>query len=117
MTHLSRRRLLLGLLAVPAGVGAFLRAPLARAEHHPAMLCNDCGFGSRKDNCVKCGKWMGSTRIPARLCADHGFGSKKENCAHCGKWIGSHRQLAYVGNCCGFGSKQENCVLCDKWAP
>ena len=60
---------------------------------------------------------MGSTRIPARLCGDHGFGSKKDNCAVCGKWIGSNKQRAYIGDCCGFGSKKDNCVVCGKWAP
>ena len=112
----TRRKMLLGLLAVPAGAVVFLRSPLAHATHYDAQLCNSCGFGSKKDNCTKCGKWMGSTKIPARLCSDHGFGSKKDNCASCGKWVGSNHQLAYVGNCCGFGSKKDNCVICGKWA-
>ena len=112
---LSRRKFLTALVAVPAGVALF--PSVAHAEHYPAMLCGDCGFGSKKDNCAKCGKWMGSTKIPARLCGDHGFGSKKENCCVCGKWIGSSRQRACIGNCCGFGSAKENCVICGKWAP
>jgi len=38
-------------------------------QHHhsshggkPAILCSQCGFGSKKDNCVLCGKWVGSTK-------------------------------------------------------
>ena|SRR5688572_1083522 len=114
MTKPTRRQVLSALIAVPAGVSLFPR--LAHAEHYQAMLCGDCGFGSKKDNCAKCGKWMGSTKYPARLCGDHGFGSKKDNCASCGKWIGSSKQIAYVGDCHGFGNKKENCVVCGKWA-
>ena len=110
----SRRTFLKGLLAIPAGVA--LWPTVARAEHYPAMLCGNCGFGSKKDNCARCGKWMGSTRIPARLCGDHGFGSKKENCVECGKWIGSSGTRAFIGDCCGFGGKKDNCVICGKWA-
>jgi ribosomal protein L37E len=85
MHKLSRRTLLsrlplLGLAAVT------FHAAQALATHHPARLCNNCGFGSKKDDCAKCGKWMGSTKIPARLCDDHGFGSKKDNCVKCGRW-------------------------------
>ena len=71
---LIRRRTL---LAAPV----LLLARRARAEHYPAHLCADCSWGSKDDNCTKCGKWMGSTRIPARLCGEHGFGSRKDNCA------------------------------------
>jgi hypothetical protein len=59
---------------------------------------------------------MASTRIPARLCGDHGFGSKKDNCVVCGKWVGSSGTRAFIGDCCGFGSKKDNCVICGKWA-
>jgi hypothetical protein len=116
MKTVSRRKMLMGLIALPAGAAVLLRSPLAHATHYQAMLCGSCSFGNKKDNCVHCGKWMGSTKYPARLCSDHGFGNKKDNCASCGKWIGSTRELAYVGNCCGFGNKKENCVICGKWA-
>src|SRR5437016_5828350 len=82
----------------------------ALATHYPAKLCGDCSFGSKKDNCSRCGKWMGSTKIPARLCGDCGFGSKGDNCARCGKWVGSTKAEAYVCGDCGFGSKKDNCV-------
>ena len=80
-----------------------------------AMLCSSCGFGSKKDNCVICGKWMGSTRIPAYLCSSCGFGSKKDNCVLCGKWIGGSGVPACICGSCGFGSKKDNCVKCGKW--
>ncbi len=120
MSSTSRRAFLAKVFAVPAGA---LLAQQAHARgkgvltHYPARLCGNCGFGSKKDNCAKCGKWMASTRIPARLCSDHGFGSKADNCVTCGKWVGSNKQLAYVCGNCGFGSKKDNCVKCGKWAP
>src|SRR4051812_48706539 len=117
MRRTSRRRFLSTVIALPAGFAVALFAGRARAEHYAAKLCNNCGFGSKKDDCVKCGKWMGTTKIPARLCGEHGFGSKKDDCAKCGKWVGTHDQLAYVCNNCGFGSKKDNCVKCGKWAP
>ena len=112
MFKLTRRQLL---AAIGASVIALPRP--ARAEHYPARLCGDCGFGNKKDNCARCGKWMASTRIPARLCGEHGFGSKKDNCAVCGKWVGSNNQRAFICGDCGFGNKKENCVICGKWAP
>ena len=80
-----------------------------------AMLCSNCGFGSKKDNCVICGRWMGSTRIPAYLCSNCGFGSKKDNCILCGRWIGGSGVPACICNNCGFGNKKDNCVKCGKW--
>lgn len=105
------------ILAVPALAAGLLLPRRAHAEFYNALLCGDCSFGSKKDDCARCGKWIGSTRVPARLCSDHGFGSKKENCARCGKWVGSNSRRAFVCGDCGFGSKKENCVICGKWAP
>ena len=112
----SSRRRFLGLAAALPFAG-ILSARMAFAQHFSAKLCNNCGFGSKKDNCAKCGKWMGNTKMPARLCGDHGFGSKGDNCVVCGKWVGSAKIPAMIGNCCGFGSKKDNCVICGKWAP
>ena len=110
----SRRRFL---VEIPLLAGVLLAARSAHATHYPAKLCGDCSFGSKKDECAKCGKWRGSTSIPARLCSDHGFGSKGDNCARCGKWVGSSKAQAFVCGDCGFGSKKDNCVICSKWAP
>ena len=107
--------------AAIAALGGLYSAPRASAEgeliYHSAYLCNDCGFGNKKDNCCKCGKWRGSTSIPARLCNDCGFGNKKDNCCKCGKWCGSVKIPAYLCNDCGFGNKKDNCCKCGKWAP
>ncbi|HEY3447856.1 MAG TPA: hypothetical protein VGK67_15985 [Myxococcales bacterium] len=111
----TRRRFLAGMLLVPGAVT--LWPGEVRAAHHKALLCGDCGFGSKKDSCAKCGKWMASTRVPARLCSDCGFGSKSDNCVRCGKWVGSSAVKANVCGDCGFGSKKDNCVKCGKWAP
>ncbi len=111
----SRRQFLRALSAVP--FFGILAANTAWAQHFPAKLCNSCGFGNKKDNCARCGKWMGTTQIPAILCGDHGFGNKGDNCCVCGKWVGSATIRAHIGNCCGFGNKKDNCVICGKWAP
>lgn len=84
---------------------------------YPANMCNNCGFGNKKDNCCKCGNWMGSTKIPARICNDCGFGNKKDNCCRCGNWMGSTKIPANICNNCGFGNKKDNCCRCGKWAP
>ncbi|MGC4116763.1 MAG: hypothetical protein QM765_19830 [Myxococcales bacterium] len=103
------------MILVPAA--ATLWASESQATHYRAQLCGDCSFGSKKDHCAKCGKWVGSARMPARLCGDCGFGSKRDNCARCGKWVGSSGAPAHVCGDCGFGSKKESCVKCGKWAP
>ncbi|MDO4576321.1 MAG: hypothetical protein Q4D98_14030 [Planctomycetia bacterium] len=82
-----------------------------------AMLCSNCGFGNRKENCVKCGKWVGNNACPARLCSNCGFGSKKNDCVLCGKWIGNSGVPAVLCGNCSFGNKKESCVRCGKWAP
>ena len=55
-----------------------------------AMLCSSCGFGSKKDNCILCGRWIGGSGVPACICGNCGFGSKKDNCVKCGKWRGGN---------------------------
>ncbi len=82
-----------------------------------AQLCNNCGFGNKKDNCCKCGKWVANNGVPARLCNDCGFGNKKDNCVKCGKWVANNGVPAQLCNDCGFGNKKENCAKCGKWAP
>ncbi|MBK8260308.1 MAG: hypothetical protein IPK80_03100 [Nannocystis sp.] len=52
----------------------------------PAHLCNDCGYGAKKDNCCKCNKWLGDTKISAYLCNDCGYRTKKDNCCKCNKY-------------------------------
>lgn len=80
-----------------------------------AQLCNDCGFGSKKDNCVKCNKWVASSGSQAYLCGDCSFGSKKDNCVKCNKWVGSSGVKAQLCGDCSFGSKKDNCSKCNKW--
>ena len=85
------------------------------ATSYPAMLCINCGFGNKKDNCVKCGRWIANNGVPARLCVNCGFGNKKDNCVKCGKWIGTSGVPAMLCNNCAFGNKKNDCVLCGRW--
>ncbi|HWY38052.1 MAG TPA: hypothetical protein VNY73_05805 [Bacteroidia bacterium] len=80
-----------------------------------AQLCGNCGFGNKKDNCVKCDKWVASSGVKAQLCNDCGFGNKKDNCVKCGKWVASSTVPAQLCGSCGFGNKKDNCVKCGKW--
>ena len=85
MSNPSRRSLLRALPLLPFA-SLLVAESEALASHYPAQLCNSCGFGSKKDNCVRCGKWVGSHHQLAYLCGSCGFGSKKENCVVCGRW-------------------------------
>ncbi len=79
-----------------------------------AMYCNSCGFGNKKNDCVKCGKWVGSSSFPAYLCNSCGFGNKKNDCVKCGKWIGGSGIPAVICGSCGFGNQRNQCVKCGK---
>jgi len=50
-----------------------------------AQLCGQCGFGNKKDTCVKCGKTTFGRGVMAQLCGQCGFGNKKDSCVKCGK--------------------------------
>lgn len=32
-------------------------------SHTPANICNDYNWGSKKDNCIKCGSWMANDKL------------------------------------------------------
>lgn len=76
----------------------------------PACLCNNCSFGNKKDNCVKCSKFLGGSKNAAYLCGNCSVGSKKDNCAKCDKWMGGSKTVAMKCNNCGPGK----CVKCGK---
>jgi hypothetical protein len=80
-----------------------------------AKLCSSCGFGKKKNNCIKCGKQAGNGGAQAVLCNNCGIGGKKDDCVKCGKWAaGSGAKARLCGNC-STGSKRDNCVKCEKW--
>ncbi|MGI6401454.1 MAG: hypothetical protein ACOX0A_05000 [Thermoguttaceae bacterium] len=87
----------------------------AAAPRYKARLCNVCSFGSKAQNCVKCGKWAPSGFSQALLCGSCGFGSKDQYCVKCGKWTSSGYVDARLCINCGFGTKKDNCVKCGKW--
>lgn len=80
-----------------------------------AMLCFSCALGAKKENCVKCGKWISSSPTPAILCGFCGHGSNKENCVKCGIWVGSGGHPASLCfNCAYVGNRKDTCVKCGK---
>jgi hypothetical protein len=50
-----------------------------------AQVCSNCGSGSHKDDCIKCGKAIYSGAVMAQLCRDCGSGSKGQQCVKCGR--------------------------------
>ncbi|MFH2106813.1 MAG: hypothetical protein ABII22_06130 [Candidatus Micrarchaeota archaeon] len=75
-------------------------------------LCNDCGFGSGKDNCAKCGKWVGSLGSPAKICGN----CNADECVKCHKFVGAVKHPASLCDDCGFGTKKDNCARCGGYA-
>ena len=73
-TFVARRR-----SGADEGIGDSLAIPSDQTER-------DANDRSKGDNCVRCGKWVGSSKARAFVCGDCGFGSKKDNCVTCGKW-------------------------------
>lgn len=110
------RRTLLRLLPLLPFAGLFT-AEEAHATHYAALLCRNCGFGNKGNNCVRCNRWVANRGVPARLCSTHGFGAKGNNCVRCNRWVGNNRQVAYLCGNCGFGNKKTNCAICGRWAP
>ena len=100
--------LLFVIVATPAQAGN---------QRHKARLCSNCAFGSKVQNCVKCGKWAPSQYTAAYICDSCAFGSKSQYCVKCGKWAPSHYTDARLCSSCSFGSKKNNCVKCGKWIP
>lgn len=45
-----------------------------------ALTCDNHGFGSKKEECVVCGKWP--ARNPAMVCDNH-----NGKCAKCGGYV------------------------------
>lgn len=82
----NRRWILGGLILFTLGIGVFSSLIFADEAKNPARICSSCGFGSKKENCVKCNKWCPSNYSKARLCSSCGFGSKKNHCVKCGKY-------------------------------
>ena len=80
-----------------------------------AMLCSNCGFGTKKDYCVKCGRWLAGSGEPARLCSSCGFGNKKDYCIKCGRWVANNGVPAMICSSCAFGNKKNYCFLCGRW--
>lgn len=80
-----------------------------------AKLCSSCGFGKKKNNCVKCSKHVGNGGIPAVLCHNCSFGGKKDDCVKCGRWAAGSGAKARLCTGCSTGVKKGNCVKCDKW--
>lgn len=77
---------------------------------HMAMRCNSCAFGSKADQCVKCGGPFGKEL--AYLCDNCSFGSKGDECVMCGNPFA--KSASKLCSQCAFGSSKK-CLKCDKY--
>ncbi|GKT36849.1 hypothetical protein ADUPG1_009744 [Aduncisulcus paluster] len=78
-----------------------------------AILCDDCSFGSRADNCIACGNWVGGQGAQAYRCDDCRFGSKKDTCTKCGKTCFGRFKPAKLCSKCEYEYRQK-CVKCKR---
>lgn len=93
-----------------SGGGSASRANMSRTI---AKVCRNCSFGSARDECAICRKWVGSNKETGKLCNSHQFGQDHLTCCKCGK-------KEFEGSCapaklcssCSFGSSGSKCVLC-----
>lgn len=78
-------------------------------------ICESCGFGSHKQECVKCGTAVPSRPALAQLCPDC-FQSRKDKCIKCGKAVPPEKGVAAV-LCwrCASDAGQEKCIRCGKY--
>eukprot|EP00764_Aduncisulcus_paluster_P004483 gnl/Carplike_NY0171/1728_a2333_553.p1 GENE.gnl/Carplike_NY0171/1728_a2333_553~~gnl/Carplike_NY0171/1728_a2333_553.p1 ORF type:complete len:1731 (-),score=653.83 gnl/Carplike_NY0171/1728_a2333_553:139-4908(-) len=80
-----------------------------------AILCDSCAFGSGKDNCLLCGKWVGSSSYRATRCSSCRFGSKKTKCDKCGREAFDRWVPAKLCSDCGFSKYKDKCVHCKSY--
>jgi hypothetical protein len=82
-------------------------------DSESARLCNNCGFGTKKNDCVLCGKWAPHDFSEARLCKRKcAFGNRKQNCIKCGEWTPMNFTEGRVCRGCGFGNDRRKCAGC-----
>lgn len=89
-----------------------ISAHAAQARSYVATLCSSCAFGSRKDECILCGRVTFGHGVMARLCSSCGFGSRSRECVRCGRSTFGHGVPAVLCRDCSFGDRKNRCVKC-----
>ncbi|GKT13192.1 hypothetical protein ADUPG1_010221 [Aduncisulcus paluster] len=86
---------------------------ILRQAETRAVLCQSCAFSGR-DKCILCGKYAGgASSEPAKRCSSCAFGSKFDQCNKCGKTCFEKFTLARLCSDCGFMKYKGKCVRCN----
>ena len=87
----------------------------AGGDRVPLHLCNSCGFGTKSQDCFKCGRRAadGGQRV-APACRDCVFGNAAKECAKCGIYFGDGpKHAAILCRSCSFGiDGRDRCAKC-----
>lgn len=68
------------------GVGPHKNECLNCGEAIVAQLCSSC-YGVGKDKCIKCNRPLLGKGVPARLCGRCSFSPAGNRCGRCGKYL------------------------------
>jgi hypothetical protein len=79
-----------------------------------AQLCEACGVGPHKNECLNCGEAFSGGAIVAQLCSSC-YGVIKDKCIKCGKPLLDKGVLARLCGRCGFSSAGNRCGKCGKY--
>jgi hypothetical protein len=79
-----------------------------------AHLCEACGFGFHRNECLSCGEALSGGAIMAQLCSSC-YGASKDKCIKCGKPLFDKGVLARLCGRCGFLPVGNQCSKCGKY--
>jgi hypothetical protein len=79
-----------------------------------ARLCDSCGFGSRQEECLKCGEEASHGGVIAPLCASCSS-SAGDKCIKCGKPISAVSVTALLCGRCGVHPDGKRCSRCGRY--
>jgi len=79
----------------------------------PAQLCHSCGFGSRKNECLKCGSAI-SRGFTVEFCPACS-GKNRDKCVKCGKPLTAPGVAALLCGSCAFQPAGKKCIRCERY--
>jgi hypothetical protein len=77
-----------------------------------AQLCDSCGFGLWRHECLKCGSSITRGGVIAELCV--ACSSKAGECIKCHKPIAGLGVVTLLCGKCAFGYLDKKCVNCER---
>lgn len=79
-----------------------------------AQLCDTCGFGSHRLECLKCGGEISRGGIVAELCTSCSSASK-DKCIKCNKAVSAAGVTALLCGRCGIQPPGKMCIKCGRY--